>query len=244
MIRSIEIRFSENCIDYLTGPKLHGVLFKVMDKSYADYVHRCNLKPFSQYALKRKEGSVWRINFLDDASFENIGLPILSDDFKSIRLGHIDHDVAICDKRITDELSYDDIIDSQFGGFAEGKLHIGFVTPAAFRTKNRYEIMPVLRLIIQSIAIKWNQFSNISHIYYDELSEGAEYAVNMTDIDIKSKKFYVDGKKLSGFVGSVDYSMRSSQEADMLALILRYGEFTGVGIKTPLGMGAVKCAIM
>jgi CRISPR-associated endoribonuclease Cas6 len=51
----------------------------------------------------------------------------------------------------------------------------------------------------------------------------------------------MEGVKIPSFVGKITFRMHGAQTMTNLAqMLFRFGEYSGIGIKTALGMGAVK----
>ncbi len=51
----------------------------------------------------------------------------------------------------------------------------------------------------------------------------------------------MEGIRLTGFMGTIRIQIKGSDTiARYIRLLLRFGKFSGVGIKTGMGMGAIK----
>ncbi len=58
---------------------------------------------------------------------------------------------------------------------------------------------------------------------------------------LRSTRFFVEKTKIPAFIGRVTIKIRGTQDFTRLVnMLLRFGEFSGTGIKTSMGMGAYK----
>ena len=58
---------------------------------------------------------------------------------------------------------------------------------------------------------------------------------------LRSTAFSLEGVKIPAYLGTIALRVRGTNTmADFANLLLQFGEYSGVGIKTSLGMGAYK----
>lgn len=243
MIRTVELKFKnvQRGIDYMTSPKLHGVLFKYMDKNYANFIHASNIKPFSQYVQEYENGIVWKINFLNDEAFENIGKNILDDNFFEFTLSHLKEKVIITEKKVTSEITYNDFFYNIMNSEYHRGLQAEFITPTAFKSNAQYTILPITKFIYQSTINKWNNFSPILKVNFSEMIDTLEKITTFRDYELSTKRFFIDGSEILGFCGCVNLFIKGQpNEVRFVEFLLRYAEVAGIGIKNSLGMGAVQ----
>ena len=71
----------------------------------------------------------------------------------------------------------------------------------------------------------------------ESLEEGAE----IIRYDLKSVKFPIEKVRIPAFIGKITIKMKGTQTMTNFAhMLFEFGEFSGVGIKTSLGMGCIK----
>ena len=59
--------------------------------------------------------------------------------------------------------------------------------------------------------------------------------------DLKSVPFHLEGIKIPAFIGKITIKLTGTQTlANFAHLLLQFGTYSGIGIKTAIGMGAVK----
>lgn len=63
----------------------------------------------------------------------------------------------------------------------------------------------------------------------------------ITSYKLQSTYFSVESVKIPSFTGRITIKInKSAHLGNILKLLLSYGEYSGIGIKTALGMGTVK----
>ena len=59
--------------------------------------------------------------------------------------------------------------------------------------------------------------------------------------DLKSVSFSLEGVKIPSFIGKITIKMNGTQTmANFARMLLEFGTYSGVGIKTSLGMGCMR----
>ena len=230
---------SKEKIDYNIGSALQGVLMKIIDTEYADKLHEQSLNPYSQYFFKNKDKLYWIINTFTKEARENIIKPFLEnrvDDFfikyKSERFTY-----KIVDIR---DISYDDLQSNISNNKFESYIYVEFITPTSFKSSGEYKFIPDEKWIISSIYNKLKTFSKI------ELDEDIILSliknIRIVDYNLKSRRFNLEGVRIPSFMGNIKLSTRkcSYKEREYASLIFSLAPYYGIGIKTSIGMGAVR----
>lgn len=71
----------------------------------------------------------------------------------------------------------------------------------------------------------------------EQLTENAQ----IVRYDLKSVSFSLEGVKIPAFIGKVVVKMNGTRTISNFAnMLFEFGEYSGVGIKTALGMGCMK----
>lgn len=227
------------------GPYLQGVLMEHVDRAYVDMLHQLPFNPYSQYCRKEKESGnlVWRINALTDEAAAYIVEPLLKKDSFAVR--GLKSECAVLEKR-TKAIALKSLTDmvQEKGG---EKAVVRFVTPASFKSKGRYVFMPSVHLLIQSLLMHYSQvYEGDKEVDEETISYMEQHAV-ITSYNLRSQYFMHvvgDNRKIPAFVGSASFSFKGPQTASGLAkMLLKFGEYAGVGIKTSMGMGGMECEL-
>ncbi len=241
MLSTIRITLeSEEKITYQKSSLFHGVLMEKLDAPYADELHEQGLKPYSQYVLLNRDKCIWQIHTLNKRAYENIILPVLKEDFQSVELKHDSCKVNLKEKTLTVS-SYQSLVDTYYLGTGSRYIHIRFVTPTSFKRDGSYVIYPDISLIYRSLMSKYDAFAEGQSMQSEEaLKDLTDYS-SIIRYDLKSMAYYLEGVKIPSFIGTVVIKINGPQALVNLAhLLFRYGEFSGIGIKTALGMGAIQ----
>ena len=244
MITSLKIKFGGNA-EIVPNSRLaavfHGVMMEMISVDYAEYLHLSQVHPYSQYITGENNCIVWNINTLDKNSAENIIGVLDSDDFKNAELKSKSVKLNVISKEYS-EIGYDDLLNEYYlGGRSARYITLRFITPTAFKSSGKYIIFPTSKLILNSIAARYDMFAGSTSVGDEHLAEYIEKYTDIVEYDLKSVKFSLEGITVPSFVGSVKIKLSGSREfICLMNMLLRYGEFSGTGIKTSLGMGAYK----
>lgn len=82
-LKTLEIKFalpSHIKLNQAIGSIMQGVLMERIDHDYATYLHKQNLRPYSQYIFfsKKQHCLIWRISTLNQQAHDEIILPLLN----------------------------------------------------------------------------------------------------------------------------------------------------------------------
>lgn len=221
------------------GSYLQGVLMENIDSDYAGYLHRLSFNPYSQCCLPGEtDGTIiWKINALTDEAAEHILSPLGRIDSFELRAVNSRMSViktsleAVPIKALTDLITHGN----------NSKMLMRFLTPTAFKSQGSYIFMPSIRLIFQNLLMHYSAiYDGSSEADQDTVSYIEQHAL-ISSYDIRS--YYYPhtangGKKIPGFIGKLTLSLRGPSAMVGLAnMLMKFGEYAGLGIKTSMGMG-------
>lgn len=158
-------------------------------------------------------------------------------DFKdSYFLQKFNTEVRLYDKKIV-EWSEQEMADKYLVKEPHNRIiRFYFHTPTTFKQDGEYVLYPTKRLIMQSLTNKWNNWAKeflLEDIKWDNCKI-SRYA-------LKSTAFSLKGVKILGFTGYVDLYFWGSESLIRLGnMVCKFADYSGVGIKTTLGMGGVR----
>ena len=95
-------------------------------------------------------------------------------------------------------------------------------------------------MIIQSLLNRWNRFSVNFRIEEDTAQILATFC-QVKEYVLQTQLFLLEHQKIKGFCGSMKIDFETCSTAklnNLLGLLFNYANYSGVGIKTALGMGA------
>jgi CRISPR-associated endoribonuclease Cas6 len=123
------------------------------------------------------------------------------------------------------------------------ELVFEFTSPTAFKQTNRgYLADPSPRYILSSLYNRWNSFTDFS--LPKSLRDVIETQLKLVDADVQRRTLsFARGRKglIPGFYGTVHITIQetSSDARRILNALADFAPFSGVGIKTTVGMGQV-----
>ncbi len=227
---------------YQWGSIFHGVLIDNMPSDIADYLHQIQLRPFSQYILPNGEKRIdWHIGLWDDQVSDVIIKNLMS--LKEIYLKQKGLYLKVVGSS-KHSLSLDDYF-SHFFGTSDicRRFEIIFLTPCTHKQYGRYTMFPSPELIIQSLSMRYNAFSNEYSL--DDAEAMAQIASHLRIVrySLRSAVYYLEKTKITGYTGRITLAMSGPEQLARLAgALISFAEYSGLGIKTALGMGGIKVA--
>lgn len=223
------------------GPYLQGALMEQVDTVYAAYLHQLPFNPYSQFCYWNAENLIWKVNALTNEAATQIVEPIRR--LNSVFLKGIgtQFEVLKSSQETMGLKMLTDIVNEP----SPTKVHIRFVTPTAFKSRGAYVMMPSVRLIAQNLLMHYGQV-------YDDNKEGYEETVDFIDRNVRILSYnlrshYFDqaangNNRIPAFIGSATLGLRGPDlSVGLVRMLLKFGEYAGVGIKTSMGMGGFVC---
>ena len=235
----MELETSED-LDYKKASALQGVLLENIDKEYAGFLHQQQLHPYSQYICNDGEKKLWCVNTLNPEAYTNIIKKLVDTEFSSFIIKKGNVDVII--KETSVEALTDEELLEEFNTVQGSKtINIRLLTPMSFKQRGNYVALPDVRLIYQSMMNKYSMASEkLDMIDEDTLLQMTEHSV-ITKFKIRSVPFPLEGIRIPGAIGEFRIKISGSEiMARYARLLLRFAEYSGIGVKTAMGMGAIK----
>lgn len=225
------------------GPYLQGALLERADTRYVALLHQLPFNPYSQYCCIDEKGNiVWKINTLTDEAAEQLIEPIRSLEQVGLRATGESFDVVSTSLNTIDIKC---LLDSIYED-GPSKIKVQFLTPAAFKSQGSYVFMPTVRLVFQNLLMRYYQAYEGNKEVDAETIDFIEQNVRVTSYCLQSRYFShiaPQGKKIPAFVGNMTLSISGpSSLAGLARMLLTFGEYSGVGIKTSMGMGGITCS--
>ena len=223
------------------GSLMHGLL---MRNVRADSLHdgASNLRPYTQYlsAISYRQ-YLWTINTLHRERAASL-IDWLDNIPQNLYLEHYDLSLKVTGFRQAASISYSDFIEKALGDvppkFAEFELN----TPLAFKKAGQqsYWLWPEARLIAQSALNRWNTFATASRFDDVEILEDISTNVLPLSFNLRTQKVAMDGIVFAGVVGNIGFRVQKNTAVrQVFHLCGLYSEFSGLGVKTAMGLGSV-----
>lgn len=221
---------------------LQGVMMERMDSSYAGKLHESAMHPYSQYVEEADgAGLVWHVQALTQEAEEEILGPLRDPGFTEVYLEHRQETLQIVGREL-ESTSYEELIEGFYLGNCTRTIPLHLETPMAFKQAGRYCIFPTPRLLFQSAMMRFDACSQEAAIFTPELLEEFEALTEITDYRLRSVRFSLQGVRIPCFAGDLKIRVNGPQQmANVAWMLAKFGEYSGIGIKTGMGMGAVRC---
>lgn len=217
----------------------HGILMEHISHDYAEFLHESIQKPFRSSLLREGDYFIWELTTLSKEAYTHIIEKMLT--VEKLEVKHKNILVNITEKSLS-TVPFDSILQKAFHNEYKNKnIDIEFLSPTAFKQFGNYTNIPTPRLLFQNILKKLSQI-NEELVFMDENTlDDIDKTCSISRFNIRSAVFNVEGVKIPAFVGKIRINVNGPKELVSLCnLALDFGEFSGIGIKTSLGMGAIR----
>ena len=211
---------------YQLAYRLYSYLLSRIDRQYGDYLHRQEILAVSQY-LDIKN-SIWNISFFDDEAYERF-IPIINE---------CRYDLENCGTAAAESIEtqlFEPIVGM---GTANNTIRIKFNSPTAFKSSGQYMNYPTAEHIIKSSVRKWRMCGDA--LMHDETLSYIADNIQITDYKLRSTLFRLKKAVIPAFMGEVTLnSQLDSTYNRVFNSIMNFAQYSGIGIKTTLGMGGM-----
>lgn len=240
MLGKLELKLkTQEKLGYQMTSLFHGALMELLPEDYATYLHTSQLHPYTQHLEYREGEWYWIVCCLNKEAVKIIVQDTLWN-VKSIKIKNRDVEISIVRKNYS-EITYQELMDHFYENDYNPFIQIHFFTPTAFKQRGKYLFYPDIRCIFQSLMNKYDSaVCDESMMDADTLEQLTENA-QIIRYDLKSVSFSLEGIKIPAFIGKITIKMSGTQTMSNFAnMLFEFGEYSGVGIKTALGMGCIK----
>ena len=237
MLAQINIELEANGLNTNMGSLFHGYLMENIDSAYADYFHYNTTNPFTSCIYKdiKTDKFFWRITTYNQKAYDML-MTYFSNIPESVYLKNRDLEINVKSFSIQKK-SYEDL-------FLEctKRKRIKLITPTSFKSNGVTHIFPNISTLISGVIAKINQHSETAELGDKKIIDELLEKVYIKDYNLRTKVFYLENIKIKGFLGTIDLAIKGEETtlANILNFLILMSEYTGLGIKTSLGMGGVK----
>ena len=218
----------------------HGLLMDTVSPETAELLHSQTSRPLAQCVTGEQDAPVWTVCTLQKDAFTQIIEPLSK--LRTAEITHRDDVLTFGTPDIT-QISYDDLFCKHYIREEPAKyIRIEFLTPTAFKTGGNYLNMPTARLILTGLARRYDSLCDVHETVYDSLGEEIGERVTIASYNLRSAAFPLENVRIPAFVGSLTLRISSNETfRRYVNLLCDFANYAGVGIKTALGMGHVRC---
>lgn len=226
-------------IGYYQSSNLQGILMERIEGNYVEQLHISGLKPYSQYITNGSQKE-WVINTLTQEAYQKIIYPVLDENFTDFTIEKKNMHIKIQSKELK-TIRKKELLDEFYSDAYDRYLKLEFLTPTAFKSGGVYVNMPDVRYIYQSLMKKYSAASDDMDMYDEETLEQLVNNSKIIRYKLRSALFPLEGVKIPAFMGEMCIKIAgASTMAKYARLLAEFGEYSGVGIKTAMGMGGLR----
>ena len=230
----------DKIITYRMSSIMHGIMMENIDNDYVEYLHTMSLRPYSQYLSFEDKKTYWNICTLNKEAYERIIIPLFDESFSKIKLNKHEINCNLTNKSLC-KLSREELSEQFYQDESDRFFRIRFLTPTAFKQNGKYTFYPNLRCIYQSLMKKYDAVCSDEQVLDEEVLNDLVEKTNIFQYNLKSTYFPMEGVKIPAFVGNIIIKSYGTHTMNnFLRMLFRFGEYSGVGIKSGIGMGAIK----
>lgn len=117
---------------------------------------------------------------------------------------------------------------------------VRFISPANFKSAGKYTIFPSAELILKSLISSWNRTCENYILDDEDMLNILLAGVEICGYRLSSAVYRMKGQNIRSFIGTVQLHAKLPPPVmQIYKTLLYFGGFSGVGIKTALGMGGL-----
>lgn len=216
-----------------------GVLMEIVGEQTAAWLHESQINPYSQYIQYNADKIQWNILTSTAEAYERIIKLFMQEKVSVIEVKYSDIKFEILDKKL-EQISMKNFMKRQYFSDYSHFFTINFLTPTAFKSEGNYKNYPTMHWIFRSLMKKHDAICKDSEVFDSDVLAMLEENTFITKYNLRSTVFYLEGVKIPAFLGKITILVKSSQSlVNLVNYLLMLGEYTGVGIKSSIGMGAI-----
>ena len=220
------------------GSIFHGALLERLEPALANALHQQTMRPYRQTVFwdKKRKQSFWQLGIFNDEAEQGI----ISALRQSPRLYLKQQGYEVQLGSFSCQADTVEHIFQQCSSVAGAE--ITFCSTTGFKRNGAYVLFPESALLYHSVILRWPLLA--SKVLEPSLEEMLDYYTIIQRYDLHTTLFSVDGRSIPGFAGTIGLRFCGTKEINQIAAaLLCCAVYTGIGLKTALGMGAVRVRI-
>ena len=238
MYAELKMELDNETLDYKQSSNLQGVIMEHIEEEYAEILHQSNLKPYSQCVVKQDDKRIWYIRTLTQEAYKKMIIPLSQLNEFEIKNGQVHVNIV---RRNFETRAENELLKEFYEIPANRFLNLTFQTPTAFKSNGKYVFYPDIRMIYQSLMMKYTASSEEMDMIDEDTLEQLTQNSEIVRYHLRSMSFPLEGVNIPGFVGSIRLKIKGTDTMARYArMLMKYGQYSGVGIKTAMGMGAIR----
>jgi CRISPR-associated endoribonuclease Cas6 len=221
------------------GPYFQGLLMEYIDTNVAEALHQGGTNPYSMGVLVSDDNISWHLKTTGEYRNKLIS-PFMDKATDNLYIKALGKNLKIIEKQEKE-------VDIDFGKLFYSdenmeKFTIRFLTPTAFKQAGKYVFTPNLRLILGSLARKYDAIIDKNDGDVEEdLLDSLTNASYITSYRLSTTYTKMERVNIPGMTGSLTFKVRGTNTLkNYINMLLEFGSYFGVGIKNSMGMGMME----
>lgn len=243
MLARLRIRLkSDEVMSYNKSVILQSIIMNRIDEDYAVAMHESGLHPYSQYLIKEDEKNIWNICVTSEKAYKEIIIPMMDEKFEEFEIVRDKKNIKIIDKTL-EKIEESQFMEKFYFVDSNRYINIIFKTPTAFKQCGKYVFYPDVLLLYQSLMNKFDAASTEISVKSEDVLEEMVNSTMITRYNLHSHIYNIGSAKIPAFMGNITLKINGAQAMVNFAnMLFKFGEFSGIGIKTAMGMGSIEVA--
>lgn len=213
----------------------YSCLLSLLPEETAVWLHEQGETPVSQFLYQDRQTKLtyWQVGLLGKAAVQ-IFAPIL-DNLTVLKTNIDDVPLILCSCQ---KLTAPELIEKARSLPESKRITLRLLSPMAFKQSGHYAILPETKLIVQSLMNKWNSSFPDYPLDDADAAQMLMSGLRISDLSIRSTRYSLKANRIPGIIGSItiDASL-SVPMMEIWKMLICFSSFSGIGIKTALGMG-------
>lgn len=217
----------------------HGVLMEQLPEDYAVELHVSKRHPYTQHIERCGEDWYWIVTALNEDTANKMLKDILMNLSEFVLRKH-QLSIRILEKSYQ-EVSNQELARAFYQEQASRYITIRFITPTSFKQNGRYVNYPDIRSMFSNLMNKYDASNHDETMWDEDTLEQLTEKTVISRYELRSTIFCIEGIKIPAFVGKITLRIDGTQTMTNFAnMLFNFGQYSGIGIKTALGMGAIR----
>lgn len=239
MIRKIELQLNipETIQPRFLGSVLHGVLMENLSQDMADFLHQNSAySPLKQRIYTINHQVIWEVVSMNDYLSEQL-VKVFSEE-NIFYLKHYEASIEVISYKIQG-INIQSFIQEYLNNEDLPKfIKLSIITPMSYKSNGVYAIFPNVQMFFRSIMLQFDSFFSEYRMYDKETLDFIGNNVHIIDYRLRSTRFHIEKVKIPSFIGEITLKVNGPNTFfKLIHCLLAFGELSGSGIKTSLGMG-------
>lgn len=215
--------------------RLYAWLLLQIPEEIAAQLHEQTRRSISQYL----DHGIWVVNLLDECT-----VTLLGDILRKTKT------IALHADRIVVRDCQCHTVEGPQAFLQRGheicskRAELLITSPAAFKQAGRYTIFPKEELLLQSLLMRWNEMYPEYLLDDADMLEAMHKGIHIVDYSLRTGRFRLKETAIPCFYGKIVLDARLPIVLlELWNTLLCFAPYSGIGIKTTLGMGGVKAPL-